>query len=99
MMSTELWLVGALRAIVEVALLSLLGQALVGFLAGPSRGSNPVYGLFALVGRPPIRLMRVLTPRVIVDKHIPYLTFFVLFWLWIALAYVKRWLCGPGGVC
>jgi len=101
-MSIELFIfvVGALRAVLEVALLSLLGQGLVGFLAGASRGENPVYGLFSIVTRPPICALRFMTPRVIVDKHIPYVTFFVLFWLWILLAIFKRSLCEmSGGVC
>lgn len=93
-MSIELFVVGVLRAVVEVALLCLLGQGLVGLLAGASRAKNPVYALFAIVARPAIRATRLITPRVIIDKHIPYVAFFALFWLWIALAWVKRALPG-----
>ncbi len=99
-MSIELFIVGALRALVEVALLSLLGQGLVGLLSGASRAKNPVYALFSIITRPAVRLTRFITPAAIIDKHLPYVTFFVLFWLWILLAYVKRWLCElGGGVC
>jgi hypothetical protein len=89
-MSIELFFIGTLRAIVEVALLSLLGQVLVGFLAGASRQSNPAYRIFSVITKPPLRLARFLAPQLIIDKHIPFLAFFALFLIWIALAYIKR---------
>lgn len=99
-MPIELWLLGSLRAIVEVALLSLLGQGAVGFLAGASRAKNPIYGLFSIVARPPIRITRCIAPKAILDSHIPYLAFFILFWLWILLAAAKRLGCEmSGAVC
>ncbi len=98
LMAIELFIVGALRAVVEVALLALLGQGLVGFLAGASRRKNPIYALFSIIVRPPVRLMRCIAPQAIIDRHLPYLTFFVLFWLWILLAYGKRSLCASGGL-
>lgn len=97
-MSIELFVVSALRAVVEVALLSLLGQGVVGLLAGASRQTNPVYRVFLIITNPPVKLTRWMTPRLIIDKHIPFVTFFVLFWLWILLAYVKRILCDMDGL-
>lgn len=97
-MSIELFVVGAVRTLVEVALLSLLGLWLVGLLAGASRQSNPVYRVFLIVTHPPVKFTRWITPKLIIDKHIPFVTFFVLFWLWILLAYVKRVLCNMGGL-
>ncbi len=97
-MSIELFVVGVVRTLVEVALLSLLGLWLVGLLAGASRQSNPVYRVFLIVTNPPVKFTRWITPKLIIDKHIPYVTFFVLFWLWILLAYVKRVLCDMSGL-
>lgn len=97
-MEIELFVVGLLRAFVEVALLSLLGQGVVGLLSGASREKNPVYRVFSIVTRPPIRLARLITPRLVIDRHVPYVAFFALFWLWILLAYVKRTLCGIAGL-
>ena len=82
--------VSLLRAVIEVALLALLGQAAVGLLAGANRHHNPVYQLFAMVARPAIRLIRLMTPAAIIDKHVPWVAFFVLFWLWIFLAWAKQ---------
>lgn len=98
MTSIELFLVSALRALVEVALLALVGQGVLALLAGPRRGSNPIYRVFLIVTGPVLRAVRYVTPKAIIDKHLPFVAFFVLFWLWILLAYVKRVLCGIEGV-
>ena len=88
----ELLLLAALRALVEVALLALLGQGLLALLAGARRDSNPIYMLFKIVTRPAIVVVRRITPRLIIDKHVPFVAFFVLFWLWIFLAWAKQFL-------
>jgi uncharacterized protein YggT (Ycf19 family) len=98
MANPEILIISMLRALVEVAMLSLIGQGLVAFLAGGKRATNPIYQLFQTITRPALRLVRVITPRVVIDKHLPYVAFFLLFWLWILLAYVKRTLCGMEGI-
>lgn len=98
MANPELLILSILRALTEVALLSLLGQGLVGFLAGAKRATNPVYMLFDIITRPVVKIVRFATPKVIIDRHVPYVTFFLLFWLWILLAYVKRIICEVNGL-
>jgi uncharacterized protein YggT (Ycf19 family) len=98
MTGIELFVVSVLRALVEVALLALLGQGVVALLAGTRRGSNPIYRLFQIITAPVLNGLRRITPRLILDKHLPLVAFFVLFWLWILLAYVKRVLCGIDGL-
>jgi hypothetical protein len=34
------------------------------------------------------------TPRQVIDRHVPVVAFFLLLWLWVALALLKRHLCG-----
>ena len=92
-MPIELLLVSVLRALVEVAGLFLLGQGVLYLLAGSRRERNAVYRMFQFLTRPVIRATRAITPRVVVDRHIPLLTFFLLFWLWIVLQIVKLRLC------
>ena len=89
----ELLILGVLRALVEVAMLFLLGQGLLGLLAGQRRHTNTMYKLFLIVTGPVVKAMRMVTPRQIIDKHIPFMAFAVLFWLWIALAWLKRLYC------
>ncbi len=83
-------LITLLRVLVEVAGFALLGQGLVGFLAGRKREENFVYRLFQVVTRPAVRAVRAITPRAILDRHVPFVTFFVLLWLWLLLAVLKR---------
>lgn len=93
-MPVDLLLVTILRALVEVALLALLGQGILAVLAGKYRDQNLFYRILRLVARPAVRTTRFLTPRVILDAHVPWVTFFLLLWLWVGLAVAKRHLCG-----
>lgn len=86
------------RVLVEVAGYTLLGQGVLALFAGKNKEGNPVYRLMQIITAPPVKLVRFITPRVIIDKHIPFLTFFLLFWLWIALAAVKRQVCLSQGL-
>lgn len=98
MVTAQILLLSILRALVEVAGFALLGQGLVAVLAGSSRERNVIYKLFVLIASPVTRLVRAVTPKVIIDKHIPFVTFFLLFWLWILLAYLRRLVCDMNGV-
>ncbi len=97
-MPFDIQLVSILRALVEVAGFSLLGQGLLGMLAGKYRDQNLFYRVLRIVTQPVVRAVRFITPRFVIDAHIPMLTFFLLFWLWVVLALVKRHLCGLHGL-
>jgi uncharacterized protein YggT (Ycf19 family) len=86
----ELWLIGVARALVEVSMLFLLGRGALALLAGPRRHTNMIYSLFVIVTAPVLKLLRTIAPPQIIDKHLPFVAFFVLFWLWIGLAYLKQ---------
>ncbi|MBL8491311.1 MAG: hypothetical protein JNM82_11080 [Rhodocyclaceae bacterium] len=94
----ELLILSILRALVEVALLTLLGQGILALLAGARRHTNPIYALFLVVTRPVMRALRLVTPKAILDRHLPFVAFFLLFWLWIALAWLKRASCRAQGL-
>ena len=98
MSNPELLALSILRALVEVALLTLLGQGLLALLAGGRRDTNPIYMLFRVVTRPVLRIVRFITPKLILDRHLPVVAFFVLFWVWILLAYAKRVICQAEGL-
>lgn len=98
MANPEILIISILRALTEVALLTLLGQGLLAALAGSKRATNPIYQLFQIVTKPVLQLMSLITPRLIMDKHLPFVAFFLLFWLWIALAVLKRHYCALQGL-
>jgi hypothetical protein len=98
MVQFEILIISILRVLVEVAGYSLLGQGLLAILAGTKREENLFYRILKTITRPAIRAVRAITPRFVIDAHIPFLTFFLLFWLWIALAIAKRYLCVTHGL-
>jgi len=98
MTSMELLLLSIARALVEVAGYALLGQGVLALLAGKRRQDNFVYRLLQVVTTPVIKVVRVITPRFILDRHLPFVAFFLLFWLWIGLAFAKRYVCVVNGL-
>lgn len=93
MVEQQIFVITVLRTLVEVAGWALIGQGVLAVIAGKNRQNNLVYQVFDIVTRPVIRLVRALTPRVILDAHVPFIAFFLLFWLWLGLAYLKHHLC------
>lgn len=98
MVSIELTIIGILRALIEVAGMSLLAQGALFVLTGGAREKNAIYRLFRVVTQPAIRLVRFIVPRFVVDRHIPFVAFFLLFWLWIFLAYARRAICAANAL-
>lgn len=84
-----LQLVIILKALAEVALFAFLGQGILYLFAGAKREQNFVYTTFRLLTSPVTKATRWITPRVILDQHIPWLAFFLLLGLWIALTLAK----------
>lgn len=92
-----LTLIVTLKAVTEVALLALAGQALVGLLAGARREHNPVYRLLEIISRPSRCVARWVSPRVVLDRHVSLVAGVLLAWSWLALTLAKLAVClGPG---
>ncbi len=87
-----LQLVIILKAINEVALMALLGQAALYVLAGASRDRNPIYGILKAVTTPVMKLARLLAPRVVLDAHIGFVALFLLLVVEAALIVAKIYL-------
>lgn len=86
------------KALAEIALLSLLGQGVLWVLAGRRREQNAFYQLFQVLTRPLIRGARLLSPRVVLDQHLPLVAFLLLFFIWVAVTLAKIDLCVRIGV-
>ena len=93
MSSPELFIVSALKALVEIAAMALLAQGLIGLLSGKAKQNNFVYRLFQVVTAPIYKAVRAITPKFVADRHIGLACFFILFWMWIALIYAKAYVC------
>jgi hypothetical protein len=98
MVSSGLFILSVLRALVEVAGMFLLAQGALHVLAGARREVNIVYRGFKVITRPVIRMARFITPAVIGDRQVPVVAFLLLFWMWIGLAYLRRVICDANGL-
>lgn len=94
----EVFLLSVLRAIVEVTGFIMFGQGLLYVVAGKAREQNFVYKMFEIVTRPVIKITRFITPRQIRDDHIAVAAFLLVVWLWIGLAFAKRYVCVSQGL-
>jgi hypothetical protein len=86
-MQTELLLVVIAKALAELAGTFLAGRGLLYLLAGRKREGNIFYQVISIVTRPVIRAARWITPRVVMDKHIPMVAFVLMLWIWLAIVF------------
>jgi hypothetical protein len=77
------------KAIIEVALFAFIGQGILYILAGAKRDSNFVFTLLKMITAPMTSVVRFVSPRIVLDQHIPLATFLFLSTLWIALTVAK----------
>ena len=73
-----LQLVIILKAINEIALLSLLAQGILFLFAGAKRDGNVIYFIFKTITSPVMKLARLITPRFVLDQHIGFVALFIL---------------------
>ncbi len=81
------------KAIVEVAGFALIGQGIVALFAGNNRDQNFIYVIFKIVTNPVTKLARIVSPRFVPDRHIPFVAFGLVLWAWgaiiIGIAYAQ----------
>ena len=88
-----LLLISSLKLIAEVALMALAGRWLLGLLAGAKRDSNFFYQALDFLVRPFTSAVRLVTPKLVIDRHVPLVTFVLLSWLWIFALVEKVQIC------
>jgi hypothetical protein len=93
-----LLLVEILKLVAEIALLSLAGQWVLGLLAGKQREQNLFYQLFQVMTRPFIKGARLVSPRIVLDQHLPLVAFLLLSFVWIVATITKIDICVRIGV-
>jgi hypothetical protein len=99
-MPIELLLVVMVKALAELAGMFLLGRGLLWVLAGRKRMDNIFYQVLAVVTDPLIRATRFIAPRVVMDSHIPVVTFVLVAWIWLAIVFwVLPDMCSSGYDC
>jgi uncharacterized protein YggT (Ycf19 family) len=82
-----------LQTVILIAALALFAQLIVGAFNWNRRHQNPVYQLLGIVARPFVWLVRRITPRFVLDQHIPVATFLLLGFAYLAVTLVLRDVC------
>jgi len=86
-----LFLISALRAIIEMLGLCLCGQAILYLLAGQGRSRNGIYQLFALITRGPRQMVAYCLPTACSPKCVAAVTLVLLATLWLGLAFLRKY--------
>jgi len=93
-----LTLVSIVKLLAEIALLALVGQGVLAILAGAKRDKNLFYQLLQIMTRPFIAGARFITPKVVLDRHVPFVAFFLLLFVWVIATMTKISICVEIGV-
>lgn len=97
-MGSMLALVTAVKLVAEIALMALLGQWVLGLLAGARREKNLFYQLLQIMGRPFVAVARFLSPRFVAERHLPLVAFLLLAFVWLGVTVLKIQICLQVGV-
>jgi hypothetical protein len=90
--------VSSIKLVAEIALMSLLGQFVLGLLAGAKRDTNIFYQLLATLTKPFVRGARLISPKVVLDRHVPLVAFLLLAFVWLVATIFRVQLCLEIGV-
>ena len=90
--------VSAIKLVVEIALMALAGQFVLGLLAGAKREANFFYRVLQVVTGPVYKGVRWIAPRMVLDRHIPLAALVLLVSAWMVTTVVKVDLCMRVGI-
>ncbi len=90
--------VTALKLLSEIALMALLGRFVLGLLAGAKRDTNLFYQLLGFVTQPVEKLVRAMSPKQVLDRHVPLATGALLLSIWFISTLMKVQMCLEIGV-
>ena len=93
-----LLLASSVKLIAEVALLAFAGQWLLGLLIGAKRETNFFYQLLQVLTKPFVKAVRFITPRFVLDRHIPLATVLLMLSMWLFAIVAKVNICMQKGV-
>ena len=92
-----LLLVVILKSLVELSLMFIVGRFLLGLLAGAKRQTNVFWQLLDIASKPALWLTRSVSPKVILDQHIPLAAASWLLVAWVVLTKTKIDMCLVAG--
>ncbi len=82
-----------LKSAVELSLMFIVGRGVLGLLVGTGRTGNPFWQLLDIVARPALWLTRRISPKIVLNRHIPLAAAGWLLLTWVLLVKMKIDLC------
>jgi hypothetical protein len=86
------------KSLIELSLMFIVGRFLLGLLAGPNRDSNVFWQLLDVASKPALWITRRISPRLILDQHIPLATSSWLIIAWVVVVQMKIEICLELGI-
>ena len=85
-----LYLISAVRSVIEMLALCLAGQGFLYLVAGRNRADNYVYRLFDLITNAPRKLLSSVLPASAGPVAGGIFSFVILVLLWLGLAFIRK---------
>lgn len=82
-----------LKSLIELSLMFLVGRFVLGLLAGTQRSRNFFWQLLDVASKPSLWVTRLISPKLILDQHIPLAAASWLIIAWVLVVLAKIDLC------
>jgi hypothetical protein len=82
-----------LKSLIELSLMFVVGRFILGLLAGAKRQTNVFWQLLDVASKPALWLTRRVSPKLILDQHIPLAAVSWLLIAWVLVVMAKIDLC------
>lgn len=86
------------KSLIELSLMFIVARFIPGLLAGARRGTNVLWQLLDIAARPVLWITRHVSPKLILDRHIPLAAASWLLIAWVVVVKIKIDLCFQAGV-
>ena len=86
------------KSLIELSIMFIIGRFLLGLMAGPKRDNNVFWQLLDVASKPALWITRKISPKLILDQHIPLATSSWLIIAWVFVVKLKVDLCLELGV-
>ncbi len=86
-----------LKSLIELSLMFIVGRFILGLLAGAKKSTNIFWQLLDIAAKPALYITRKLSPKLILDQHIPLATASWLIIAWVVVVKQKIELCVQAG--
>ena len=86
------------KSLIELSLMFIIGRFLLGLLAGANRDTNVFWQLLDVASKPALWFTRKISPKLILDQHIPLATSSWLLIAWVVVVQLKIDFCLEMGI-